>query len=57
MERVVILEGARTPIGRFLGALASLSAPWRVPTPTLGVTALATVERLQGDALVRLGYA
>lgn len=59
-------SGALGPVASFAGlevtaeyaaALASLSAPWRVPTPTLGVTALATVERLQGDALVRLGYA
>jgi acetyl-CoA C-acetyltransferase len=33
MERAVILEGARTPIGKFLGALAE------VPTVELGVTA------------------
>ncbi|MBI4261882.1 MAG: thiolase family protein [Actinobacteria bacterium] len=33
MERAVVLEGARTPVGRFLGALAD------VPTVDLGVTA------------------
>jgi acetyl-CoA acetyltransferase len=33
MERVVILEGARTPIGRFLGSFAEL------PTVELGVLA------------------
>jgi acetyl-CoA C-acetyltransferase len=39
MERAVILEGARTPIGKFLGALAE------VPTVDLGV--VATVEALR----------
>src|SRR5437870_1934107 len=39
MERAVILEGARTPIGKFLGALAE------VPTVDLGV--VVTVEALR----------
>ncbi|HEV2907506.1 MAG TPA: acetyl-CoA C-acyltransferase, partial [Actinomycetota bacterium] len=43
MERAVIIEGARTPIGNFLGALSD------VPTVQLGV--IATREALNRAAV------
>jgi acetyl-CoA C-acetyltransferase len=52
VERAVILEGARTPIGKFLGAFREL------PTVDLGITATtgalnrAGVEAVEVDALV-----
>src|SRR5205823_422097 len=42
MERAVILEGARTPIGRFLGGLAD------VPAVELGALAAAEAIRRSG---------
>ncbi|MGH2696407.1 MAG: acetyl-CoA C-acetyltransferase, partial [Actinomycetota bacterium] len=42
MERAVIVEGARTPIGRFLGAFAD------VPTVDLGVAATREALRRAG---------
>jgi acetyl-CoA C-acetyltransferase len=52
VERPVILEGARTPIGKFLGAFTELPAVDLGITATKGALSRAGVEPAEVDALV-----